>query len=96
MSKKQIIVITIIFSAWGFAFGHSIGMDQQYKINKQLKIEYEELETNYNTLEIQYKRDLESCYTQMGDMEDDYDVNNDGEVNSLDLLVLQKYILNQG
>ena len=95
MSNKQIIVISIIFIGFGFAFGHSVGIDQQSKINAQLKTEYDELKENYDILEIQYKRDLEACYQQMGDMEDDYDVNNDGIVNSLDLLELQKYILNQ-
>ena len=74
MDKKELLVICIyllIFSGVGFAFGHSVGTDQQVKINKSLQTEYNELKQNYDTLERQYKRDLESCYTQLGGDVDD-------------------------
>ena len=65
MSIKQLLVITLIFVGFGFAFGHSVGTDQQSEINESLQTEYNELKQNYDTLEIQYKRDLESCYVQL-------------------------------
>lgn len=67
MTTKQIVVLALIFVGFGFAFGHSVGMDQQSKINHSLQTEYNELKQNYDTLEIQYKRDLESCYVQLGE-----------------------------
>lgn len=93
MSSRQLLVMGLILIGFGFAFGHSVGTDQQYKINAQLKKEYDELKENYDKFELQYKRDLEACYIQLENA--DYDVNNDGIVNSLDLLELQKYILSQ-
>ena len=67
MTNKQLLVVALIFVGFGFAFGHSVGTDQQVKINKSLQTEYNKLKQNYNTLEIQYKRDLESCYVQLGE-----------------------------
>ena len=105
MTNRQIritIIYMIMFGLCTFALGRSVGVSQQLKkyeeqkyINESVFKAYEELRNNYDVLDIQYKRDLESCYQQMGDMQDDYDVNNDGVVNSLDLLVLQQYILSQ-
>jgi len=98
VNNKQLFILIaylLIFGGFGFVVGSDLTYDRQSKINAQLKTEYDELKENYDILEIQYKRDLESCYTQLGDMQDDYDVNNDGLVNSLDLLGIQKYILNQ-
>lgn len=74
MSIKQLLVVALIFAGFGFAFGHSVGTDQQVKINESLQTEYDELKTNYDILEIQYKRDLESCYTQLGDLQDRYEL----------------------
>lgn len=65
MSNKQLLVLVLIFVGFGFAFGHSVGTDQQVKINQTLQTEYNELKQNYDNLEIQYKRDLESCYIQL-------------------------------
>mgnify|MGYP003300061895 CR=1 FL=1 len=65
MSDKQLLVITLIFVGFGFAFGHSVGTDQQVKINESLQTEYNELKQNYDILESQYKKDLESCYVQL-------------------------------
>ena len=70
MTSKQIIAIVLIFGGFGFAFGHYIGTDQQYEINKRLRIEYEELRTNYDNLETEYNWRLEACYTQLGDLQD--------------------------
>ena len=77
MSKKQIFVVVVyllMFGACGFAFGHSVGTEQQYKINTQLKEEYDELRNNYDNLEIEYKWRLESCYTQLGDLQDKIEI----------------------
>ena len=74
MSIKQLLVVALIFVGFGFAFGHSVGTDQQAKINESLQTEYNELKQNYDTLEIQYKRDLECCYTQLGDLQDRYEL----------------------
>lgn len=70
MSNKQLLVMALIFIGFGFAFGHSVGTDQQIKTNESLQTEYNELKQNYDILEIQYKRDLDACYTQFGDYQD--------------------------
>lgn len=73
MTNKQIgvlVVYLIIFMGFGFGVGHSVGTDQQYKINEQLRIEYDELKANYDSLEIEYKWRLDACYTQLGDLQD--------------------------
>ena len=100
--KNKILIPLVIYLLMmfgvGFGFGWTVyeGKYEELKgINNNLYKAIEKLENNYDVLEIQYKRDLESCYQQMGDMQDDYDVNNDGVVSSLDLLVLQQYILSQ-
>lgn len=97
MSNKQLLVLMVyllIFGGFGFVFGYSLKEDQQQKINGVLKVEYDELKTNYDNLEIEYKWKLDSCYQQLGDMEDDYDVNNDGSVDAIDYVAIRKYILN--
>jgi nitrogen fixation-related uncharacterized protein len=95
MKNKGLIAIAIylimMFIA-GFGFGWTV-YEEKYN---DLKDEYFELEKEYNILEIQYKRDLESCYQQMGDMQDDYDVNNDGVVDAVDYVAIRKYIMNGG
>lgn len=73
MTNKQIgvlVVYMLMFWGCGFAFGHHIGTDQQYKINNQLRIEYDSLKTNYDNLETEYNWRLEACYTQLGDLQD--------------------------
>lgn len=70
MSSRQLIVIGLIFMGCGFAFGHHVGTEQQYKINNQLRIEYDELKANYDNLEMEYNWRLESCYIQLGDLQD--------------------------
>ena len=92
MTIKQILVICLIFISFGFAFGHSVGTDQQYKINAQLKAEYDELKTNYDVLEIQYKRDLESCYTQLGDLQDRYELGGQMKQNERAIELLEELI----
>lgn len=60
MKNKELIPLAIylLMMFWvGFGFGYTI-----YK--------YEDLKNNYDVLEIQYKRDLEDCYTQLGDYQD--------------------------
>lgn len=98
MSNKQLFVVAaylLIFGGFGFVVGYSVKEDQQQKINENLKVEYDELKTNYDILEIQYNRDLEACYIQLGDMQDDYDVNNDGVVNAVDYVAIKNYIMSQ-
>ena len=70
----EVMLFLIVFGVYGFAFGHSVGTDQQAKINESLQTEYNELKQNYDMLEIQYKRDLESCHTQLGDLQDRYEL----------------------
>ena len=74
MSNKQLLVVALIFVGFGFAFGHSVGTDQQAKINESLQTEYNELKQNYDNLEKEYKWQLESCYTQLGDLQDRYEL----------------------
>ena len=68
MSNKQLILLIIIlvpFCNFTFNTGYEAGIEKQEKINIQLKEEYNELKENYDILEIQYKRDLESCYVKL-------------------------------
>ncbi len=77
MTSKEIwVLVTYLIMFWlmGFAFGHSVGTNQQYEINNQLKIEYDELKENYDNLETEYKWRLEACYTQLGDLQDRYEL----------------------
>ena len=80
MTNKQILVVVaylLIFGGAGFAFGHSVGTNQQSKINNQLRVEYDELRNNYDGLEInndtlitELKWQLESCHQELGDLQD--------------------------
>lgn len=68
MSNKQIIlllIILVLLCDFTFKTGYSVGIKQQQEINDNLKKEYEGLKSNYDVLENQYKRDLESCYVQL-------------------------------
>lgn len=80
MTNRQIRVIVIYMLMVGlcaFALGREIGVNQQLKkyeeqkyINESVFKAYEELRNNYDILEIQYKRDLEACYTTLGNYQD--------------------------
>ena len=76
MKERKIIAIAIyLIMMWGFGFiGGYIFMEDKYQeqkyINEIVYKAYEELRNSYDVLEIQYKRDLESCYTQFGDYQD--------------------------
>jgi len=68
MSIKQIsllLIILVLFCNFTFKTGYEVGIEKQEKVNIQLKEEYNEIKTNYDMLETQYKRDLESCYIQL-------------------------------
>lgn len=95
--KKIIVVILyfIIILLYGYIWGVDNGATEQAKINNQLKKEYDELKQNYDNLETEYKWKLESCYQQIGDMQDDLDVNNDGVINAQDYVVIKNYIMNR-
>ena len=98
MSSKQTLVLAaylLIFGGFGFAVGGELATDKQTKINDQLQKEYNELKENYDNLETEYKWKLDSCYQQLGDMQDDYDVNNDGKVNAQDYVAIKNYIMNK-
>ena len=41
--------------------------NKQVDINKNLYIAIEELERNYDELDLQYNRDLQSCYTLLNE-----------------------------
>ncbi len=73
MSNKQLLVTIaylLIFGGFGLTIGYSLKTDQQQNINNKLRNEYDELKQNYDILEIQYKREIEDCYTQFGDYQD--------------------------
>ena len=76
MSNKQLLVIVaylLIFCGFGFTVGGELATDKQSKINEALQTEYDELKTNYDNLELEYKWRLESCYQQLGDLQDKYE-----------------------
>ena len=84
MSSKQLIVISVIFISFGFAFGHSVGTDQQIKkyeelrgINNTLYKVIEKKDKSYDELmqqTIEYKWLYESCQTMFGDYQDRYEL----------------------
>ena len=91
------IYLIVMFGA-GFGFGCMFTNEkynEQLYINENIYKAYEELRTNYDILEIQYKKDLDDCYQQIGDMQDDYDVNNDGLINAQDYVAIKNYIMNK-
>lgn len=61
----ELMLFLIVFATYGFVFGSHVEREKLTKINESLQTEYNELKQNYDTLEIQYKRDLESCYIQL-------------------------------
>ena len=70
----EVMLYLIVFAVYGFVFGSHVEREKQSKTNESLQTEYNELKTNYDILEIQYKRDLESCQTLLGDMQDRYEL----------------------
>ena len=97
-----IIYCSFVAGLMIYCIGHIIGFnkiknqyEEQIYINESIYKTYEELRTNYDILEIQYKKDLDDCYQQMGDMQDDYDVNNDGVINAQDYVAIKNYIMNR-
>lgn len=101
MKNKELVAIAIylivMFGA-GFGFGCMLKEEkynEQLYINKQLYSAIEKSENSYDILEIQYKKDLDDCYQQIGDMQDDYDVNNDGVINAQDYVAIKNYIMNR-
>lgn len=73
MNNKQIIVILIyllIFGAFGFSWGHSVGTHQQLDKINELEIEKENLEQS--KIECQWL--YESCLTSYGDYQDRYEL----------------------
>lgn len=70
MSNREIgimIFYMLLFGACGFAFGHSVGVEQQANINAKLKEEYDALDT-------QYDRDLQSCYIKLDNLQNKYEL----------------------
>ncbi len=77
MKNKELVAVAIyLIVMFGAGFGFGCILKEEQKCNEQIYINenlykaYEELRTNYDILEIQYKSDLESCYTQLGDYQD--------------------------
>lgn len=80
MTNRQIkitIIYMLIFGLCTFALGRSVGVSQQINkyeeqktINKALYTAHEDLRINYDMLEVEYKWQLESCYQQLGDLQD--------------------------
>lgn len=91
MKREKIIVVVIYFIMF-VGFGYMWGYDNSSNKYKEL---YEILLQEYNGLEAEYRFQLDSCYQQMGDMQEDYDVNNDGVVDGLDFVALKKYLLSK-
>lgn len=100
MNWKGYVLIT--FSSICFVFiGIGIGRESMTKANNQLYKEYESLKSSYNNLETDLKDqyydenkelqwNLDSCYQQLGDIEDNpYDVNRDGTINAPDYVILK-------
>lgn len=102
MSNREIrvvIIYVLLFGICTFAFGRTIGVEQQTEkyeelkaINNNLYEVIEKQKNNYNEL-VECKWKLDSCYQQLGDMQDDYDVNNDGVVDAIDYVAIRKYIM---
>jgi hypothetical protein len=87
MKNKELVAIVIyliVMLGTGFGFGCML-----------VREEYDKLKDDYNVLEIKYKKDLDDCYQQIGDMQDDYDVNNDGLINAVDYVLIKNYIMNR-
>lgn len=76
MKSKGLVAIAIyliMFFVAGFGFGWIV-YEEKYEelkgINNNLYNAIEKLENDYDILEIQYKRDVEACYTTLGDYQD--------------------------
>lgn len=91
----EIIIAMILMFVYGYIGGSYLEREKQDKINSQLKEEYDQLRSNYDLVEIEYKWQLETCLQQLGDMQDDYDVNNDGKINTQDYVAIKNYIMNK-
>lgn len=104
MTNRQIRIATIYMLMVGlctFSLGRTVGVEQQLKKYEELKAINNNLynviqkQTNSYSELAEYKWQLESCYQQIGDMQDDYDVNNDGVVDALDYIAIKKYLMSQ-
>ena len=76
MRSKLIIVIVYLLIMFGFGFyGGWVVFEEKYntqvEINRTLYIAIEELEKNYDELDLQYNRDLQSCYTLLSEKEEE-------------------------
>ena len=95
-------VFIILTSICYVLIGICIGRESSIEKNNQLYKEYEELRSKYNDLEadlrsqyynenIELEWKLDSCYQQLGDLEDNpYDLNRDGNINALDYIKAEK------
>ena len=88
--KREKMFVVVIYLIMFVGFGYMWGYDNGSNKYKEL---YEILLQEYDGLEAEYRFQLDSCYQQMGDMQEDYDVNNDGVVDGLDFVALKKYLL---
>ena len=87
MKNKELVAIVIyliVMLGTGIGFGCML-----------VREEYDKLKIDYDVLEIQYKKDLDDCHQQIGDMQDDYDVNNDGLINASDYVAIKNFIMAQ-
>lgn len=100
-NKGLVVIATYLIMMWGFGFvGGYFFMEDKYEelkaINNNLYNVIQNKDKSYYELEqimIEYRWKLDSCYQQMGDMQDDYDVNNDGVVDAVDYVAIRKYIM---
>ena len=73
----DVIIAVIIMFAYGYLGGSYFEREKQNKINSQLKEEYDQLRSNYDLVEIEYKWQLETCLQQLGDLQDKYELGGD-------------------
>lgn len=75
----EVIIAVILMFVYGYIGGSYFEREKQDKINSQLKEEYDQLRSNYDLVEIEYKWQLETCLQQLGDLQDKYEL--DGDVD---------------
>lgn len=104
MKNNELVIVAIYLIAMyvaGFGFGWAIYKEKYEElkgINNNLYYVIQDKDKAYYELEQQmteYRWKLDSCYQQIGDMQDDYDVNNDGVVDAVDYVAIKKYIMSR-
>lgn len=81
MKNSKNLIVTVIYGIIIFLLGvqggyqmHVEKLNEQKVINSQLKNEYDGLKINYDSINQELKWQLESCYQQLGDIQDKYEL----------------------